>query len=66
MIGKFLEKTIRVATLPIDAAERTMNILIGEDGSRETQEKMQREGLAPLSSIRDAIAGAAREIDEKD
>jgi hypothetical protein len=65
MIGKLLEKTIRVATLPIDAVERSMNVIIGEDGSRETQKRMQRDGLNPLSAVRDAIAEAARDIDSK-
>lgn len=64
MIGKLLEKTIRTATLPVDVAERTIDVLSGGDGSRKSQIRGQRDGINWLSSIRDATADACREIDD--
>lgn len=60
MIGKFLSAVIKVATLPVDAAEIVLDVATAGDGSRK-----QLKSVMPMpSDVRDAIAKVAEEIDE--
>jgi hypothetical protein len=63
MIGKLLSTTIKVVTLPIDAAAATMDILTGDDGSKESRTQ-NCEPFALLENIRDRVAEAAEDIDQ--
>ncbi len=62
MLGKLLGTVIRVATLPVDAANIGMDLLVGGDGSK----KSRTDGCNPLGlleEIRDKVAETADDID---
>jgi len=63
MIGKLLSTAIKVATLPIDAASATVDVLLSGDGSKNSR-KDNCEPFAILEQIRDAVAGYAEDIDQ--
>ena len=63
MIGKLISNTIKVVTLPIDAANAGMDMLCGGDGSKNSRND-DSNPLAMLESLRDRIAETAEEIDE--
>lgn len=63
MLGTLLSSAIKIATLPIDAANATMDVAVGGDGSKQSRNS----NPTPLSfaeSVRDAVAETAKEIDE--
>ena len=65
MIGKFLAKAIKVATLPVDAVNAGFDILTGGDGSKRSRN--HPDNCCPtvlLEQVRDAVADAAQAIDE--
>ena len=51
MFGKLISSAIKVATLPIDVAESTLDVLSGGDGSKESK----RLADPFMSGIRDGI-----------
>jgi hypothetical protein len=61
MFGELLSKTIRVVTLPVDAANIGIDLLCGGDGSKNS--RMDDTPLALLEELRDKIAETAKEID---
>ena len=62
MIGKILSTTLKVATIPIDAASIALDLAIGDDGSK--QSRTQNTGTGDLETLRDRIAEALEEIDQ--
>jgi len=62
MIGKILSTTLKVATIPIDAASIALDLAIGDDGSK--QSRTQNPGTGDLETLRDRIAEALEEIDQ--
>lgn len=60
MFGKLLSDTIKVVTLPIDVAESVMDVAVGGNGSKRSKKMNDN----PLSEIRDAVADAAKSIDD--
>jgi hypothetical protein len=63
MLGNILSTVIRVATLPIDAASATLDVLSGGDGSK-TSRTDSGNPFGLLEEIRDAVADTTKEIDQ--
>lgn len=65
MFGSILSKAIRVATLPLDAANALIDVAIDDgDGSKES--RMAKSNWSPLQDLekaRDAVAKTAEDID---
>lgn len=61
MFGRLLSKTIRVVTLPLDAANAAADIATGGDGSKRSRNQFSP--LAPLEELRDVVADTAEDID---
>ena len=60
MLGKLLSTAIKVATLPVDIAVATLDVVTGGDGSGKELER----GDVPLpSKLRDAICDKIEDID---
>lgn len=64
MIGKILGTTIKVVTLPIDAANAAMDVLCGGDGSKKSR-NLTPTPLSFLENVRDVIAETAEKIDDE-
>ncbi len=62
MIGKILSTTVKLVTLPIDAASIAMDIAIGDDGSKHS--RTQNPGTGDLENLRDRITEALEDIDQ--
>ncbi len=65
MFGKFLSSTIKVVTLPLDAANIAMDFATGGSGSKAS--RTNANNASPLSwaeQVRDEIADAAKDIDK--
>lgn len=62
MIGKLFGAAIKIATLPIDAANIGADILIGGDGSKRSRKDNLI--LGDLELLRDRITQTIEEIDE--
>jgi hypothetical protein len=62
MFGSLLSTVIKTVSLPLDAANAGLDILTGGDGSKEGRLEMPLTG--DLEQLRDAIADAAKDIDE--
>lgn len=66
MFGDILSSVIRVATLPVDAANAALNIAMGGDGSKESRTGHGTGGpFEMLEQLRDAVADTAKSIDDK-
>lgn len=66
MLGKLIGTAIRVVTLPVDAASAGFDMLTGGDGSKRS--RTNPNDFTPfggLESLRDRIAEAAEDIDER-
>jgi len=65
MFGKLLSTAIKVATLPLDAANAGFEILTGDSGSKQQRTRSSTcSPLGDLERLRDRIAEAAEEIDD--
>jgi hypothetical protein len=64
MFGKLLSSTIKLVTLPIDAANAGMDILCGGDGSKRSRNGYDSP-LSVVEKLRDHVAKSAEEADEK-
>lgn len=66
MFGNLLSSVIRVATLPIDAANAAADLATGGDGSKQsrTDENLPNP-LNMAERLRDRVAETAKEIDEE-
>lgn len=65
MLGNILSSAIRIATLPIDAANAGMDIVTGGDGSKRSRNHPANcSPLALAEQIRDSVADTAESIDE--
>ncbi len=63
MFGKLLSSGIKIATTPVRMVNATADVLMGGDGSKRSR----MEAPTPLSlveEVSDAVADAAKEIDE--
>lgn len=60
MIGKGISKLIKIATLPIDIVESTMDVLCGGDGSKESKELSD---MPRLGELRDGICKGIEDLD---
>ena len=64
MFGKLLGTAIRVATLPVDAANAGMDILTGGNGTKKSRNFDDANPLSALELLRDRIAETAEELDD--
>lgn len=65
MFGKLLSATIKVVTLPLDAANAAQDIAFGGSGSKQSRtNQWDCNPLGDLERMRDRAAEAAEEIDE--
>ena len=65
MLGNIISSAIRIATLPIDAANAGMDIVTGGDGSKRSRNHPDNcSPLALAEQIRDSVADTAESIDE--
>lgn len=63
MFGNLISSAIKIATLPIDAANAGMDLLCGGDGSKRSRTQ-DATPLALLENLRDKVADSAKEADE--
>jgi len=63
MIGKLLSTAIKIATLPVDAANAGMDILCGGTGAKNSRNGYDSP-LSALEQLRDKIADEAESIDD--
>jgi hypothetical protein len=61
MFGSIISGIIKVATLPIDVVETTVDVVAGGDGSKDSRSKAD---IDILSSVRDGVCKAVEEIDK--
>ena len=61
MFGKLLSTVIKVATIPVDIVETTIDVVAGGDGSKRS---IDQADIPRPSAIRDAICERIEEIDE--
>mgnify|MGYP000543852583 CR=1 FL=1 len=60
MIGKLLSSAVKIATIPVDAIESTIDVATGGDGSQ-----LSRDGKVDLlSKIRDGVCESLEDIDK--
>jgi len=65
MIGNLISKTIKIVTLPLDAANVGLDIATGGSGSKRSRTNYNDcSPLGDLERLRDKIAEAAKEIDD--
>lgn len=64
MFGKLLSTAIKVASLPLDAANAAQDIAFGGSGSKASRTKDNFNPLGDLERLRDKVAEAAKEIDD--
>lgn len=64
MIGKILGTTIKIATLPVDAANAAIDVLCGGSGDKESRNSVASP-LSLLENIRDAVIKTVEEIDNE-
>jgi hypothetical protein len=63
MFGKLISTVFKVATLPIDVASISLDVLSGGDGSKD--ERLDSHNLiAPLEQIRDKICETMEDLDD--
>lgn len=62
MFGNLIGSAIRIATLPVDAANAGMDMITGGDGSKRSRTSDDNP-LAMLENLRDRVAETAEEID---
>lgn len=64
MFGDLFSSAIRIATLPIDAANAGVDLLVGGDGSKNSRNDQPFPNpLSFAEKVRDATADAAKSID---
>lgn len=61
MLGKLLSTVTKVATLPLDVANITLDVACGGDGSKRSRSDSP---LGGLEDIRDQVAESMEEFDE--
>ena len=61
-LGKFISKTVKVLTLPVDIVESGFDILCGGDGSKESKEAT---GMPRLGELRDGICKGIEDAIDK-
>ena len=59
MFGNILSTAVKVVTLPIDVAEKSVDIMAGGDGSKRSV----RDGGGFLSEIRDSVTDTLEDLD---
>lgn len=65
MFGNLISKSIKAVTLPVDAANAAMDIAFGGDGSKRSRNDPNCPNpLSLVESVRDAVADAAKDIDD--
>ena len=60
MLGKLLSSAVKIATLPVDIVDATLDVASGGDGSKESR----KTGGNPITEVRDGIGKAIEDIDE--
>ncbi len=64
MFGKLLSSAIKVATLPVDAANAAIDLASGGDGSKQSRAgDPTANPLSLAENLRDRVADAAEDID---
>jgi hypothetical protein len=64
MFGKLLSKTLKVVTLPIDAANAAMDMATGGTGTKRSRNDPNNPNPFSLAEeLRDNVADAAEDID---
>jgi len=63
MLGNFISAALKVATLPVDAANAAKDLVIGGDGSKFSRTR-DVDPLSLLEQLRDKVAESAEKIDE--
>lgn len=65
MFGKLLSKTIKVVTLPLDAANAAGDMMTGGSGSKRSRtDPRDLNPLGDLERLRDRVAESAEDIDD--
>lgn len=65
MLGKLLSSTIKIVTLPVDAASAAMDLATGGDGSKRSRTDGNNPSPFSLAErLRDKVAEAAKDIDD--
>jgi hypothetical protein len=65
MFGKIISSSIKIVTLPVDAASAAMDLATGGDGSKRSRTEENNPSPFSLAErLRDKIAEAAEDIDE--
>jgi len=64
MFGKLISGAIKVATLPLDAANAAQDIAFGGSGSKHSRTRDDFNPLGDLEKLRDHVAEAAEKIDD--
>jgi hypothetical protein len=65
MFGSLLSSAIKIATLPLDAANVAQDIAFGGSGSKASRtNQWDCNPLGDLERLRDKVADAAEEIDD--
>lgn len=66
MFGKFISSAIKVATLPLDAANAAADIVTGGSGSKRSRNHNPDfpNPLSAAEKLRDRVAEAAEDIDD--
>lgn len=66
MIGKLISKTIKIITLPVDAANSALDLATGGDGSKESRNSLDFPSpFSILEKIRDKTCETAEKIDKE-
>lgn len=63
MFGELLSTVVKVATLPLDVTNATLDIVTGGDGSKKSR-KDSPITLSMLEEIRDELAKDCKKIDK--
>ena len=63
MLGNLISTVIKVATLPVDAANAGLDMLCGGDGSKKSRTQADTP-LTLLENLRDEIAKAVKDADQ--
>lgn len=65
MLGNLISSVIKVATLPVDAVNASVDVLTGGDGSKRSRNDPDSPNpLSLVEQVRDAVAKAAEDIDK--
>jgi hypothetical protein len=68
MFGKLISSVIKVATLPVDAASASLDIITGGTGSKRSRKGSETfpNPFALIEEVRDRVCESAEAIDNED